>query len=380
MSEYNPFEDSIAGKGLHEINNAPKETASAQTASSTANPPYVPPVNPPYEPYIPTPAIQQQYHPTPPPGSSIHYSAGQSAYAGAPAARYDLAGNPLPPEPMAAPQQYAPPQSPYGAPPPQQPYGYAGDPAYGGAQAPYGAPQAPYGAPQGAWPPPPGQTGSALFDMQAANTSGQQGDVPAEIEQLHWNWGAYFLPILWCRWHGMTGFAGLLSATAFCVRLLRYMPGAMHPVFYATYSLFWLSVSIYMGLNGHKMAWRNRRYFGGVAEHLQVQRAWLVGGALAGPILSITAIVFFVSLLIASRPSPSIYGSGSSYNSPAGGGFGDGSTANPQGFNDGAAPQPGFTGDSAPPPPSFNGGAAPQPSFNGPSNVPPPPTSGVPTD
>ncbi|BDI33801.1 hypothetical protein CCAX7_58520 [Capsulimonas corticalis] len=363
MSEYNPFEDSMPGKGLHEINNAPKEPAASPTAAAPPiNPPYTPPVNPPYEPYVPTAAAPEAYQPTQaaqgmvPPGASLHYAAGQSAgaYAGAPAVRYDLAGNPLPPEPVsAAPQApYAPPQSPYGAPPP--PYGYAGAPAYGAPQAPYGGPQAPYGAPQGAWPPPPGGSGSALFGMQESNTSGQQDTVPPEIARLHWNWGAYFLPILWCRWHGLTTLAGVLAGTSLCLRLLRIMPSPLHPVFYAIYGLFWLAVSIYMGFNGHKMAWRNRRYFGGVEEHLKVQRAWLLGGLLAGPVLWIAAVIFLASVLLASRSAAPSY-TPSSYNSPAGGEYGDDSSTTPP-----AAP--GYSGGTAPSDPSYNGPAQGAPS------------------
>jgi prepilin-type processing-associated H-X9-DG protein len=55
-----------------------------------------------------------------------------------------------------------------------------------------------------------------------------------------------------------------------------------------------LAISIYIGVNGHKLAWRNRRFEGGISQYLQVQRAWHnwgVGLLLIIPVIAILAAI-----------------------------------------------------------------------------------------
>ncbi len=176
--------------------------------------------------------------------------------------RYDMAGNPLPsqnPPAAAAPTRYDFAGNPIAAAPPATPY-YAAPPA----------------AANSTWPPPPNNAGYGRPTF--VNTSGSQGDVPFEIANLKWNWGAFLLPRLWCYRHGLAQVATMLWVSLFIIRFLNNMMtggSALIPII-VTLLLDW-GIGIYLGFNGHRIAWRNRR-FDDITEFFKVQRAWLIGG------------------------------------------------------------------------------------------------------
>jgi len=182
--------------------------------------------------------------------------------------RYDLAGNPIEDDPPPNNSQYG---QPYGQPPPpsgQSPtYGqapgsfglaspppaYGAPPPYPGQQAPYGG-QPPYGNPgQPSWPPTPTNVPPTgyTFNPFASNSSGTQGDVPYEIDQLKWNWGAFLINRFWLYSHGMSALGSILWATGFGLRFVsNVIPGPVGGGIYAIYILASLGVSVYLGMNG----------------------------------------------------------------------------------------------------------------------------------
>ncbi|MEO7719544.1 MAG: hypothetical protein ABIY70_25355 [Capsulimonas sp.] len=207
--------------------------------------------------------------------------------------QYDLAGNPLPDD--------TPPRTdlagnplPQSGPPPgysQQPYG--GPPPAGGYAPPpgYGAPP-PYGQQPGAWPPPP--TNNPYGQLQQ-NTSGMNSTVPPEIAAMKWNWGAFSLPFLWSLNHKMRGYA----AIAFVLAMIDRATGTFDTPMGIASSLVFLAFSIYMGVKGNELAWRNRRFDGGVTQFISTQRAWM-GWGIAIFILGVIAFGFVTFFLGAS--------------------------------------------------------------------------------
>ncbi len=179
---------------------------------------------------------------------------------------YDLAGNPLPEKntgqnaPLGGPP---PAQRPPYAPPPQQSmpsqsapvrYDMAGNPLPAAAAPPPGA------APVGSWPPPANR-----YQQAQENTSGMKGDVPPEIANLKWNWGAFGLSWIWGFGNQVTG----LAVAVLLLPLLGFIPFVNFVSPFVS-----LGLIIYLGLNGHKLAWQNRRFEGGVSQFMDVQRAW----------------------------------------------------------------------------------------------------------
>lgn len=120
--------------------------------------------------------------------------------------------------------------------------------------------------PSAVWPPPP--TSQPGYGQPAVNTSGTKGDIPPEIAALKWNWGAFLLSFLWTVNHKMSWGWGLLV-----LGLLSNIPflGIL-------FSLVSLGIAIYLGLNGHKLGWQNRRFEGGMSEFIAVQQKWLIWG------------------------------------------------------------------------------------------------------
>lgn len=176
------------------------------------------------------------------------------------------------------------PQQPYTAQPPQ--------PAAAGLYPQqYGAPgqyiQPGYARPSDNVPP----TGYSLTSF-VSNNSGAQGDVPVEIDRLQWNWGAFCFNRFWLYSHGMSGLASLLWGTSVAIRWISWMiGGAAGSSVWVLYWVINVGISVYLGLNGHKMAWRNRR-FDDLQEYFAVQRAWMIASfAFWGIGLALTGIV-----------------------------------------------------------------------------------------
>lgn len=189
--------------------------------------------------------------------------------------RYDLAGNPIASS-SPSPSAYAPPTA------------YAPSQGY--------APQA------GTWPPAP--TAGRLPGV-ASNDSGSLATVPAEISGKIWNWGAFCFPILWLKKHNMTTLASMIGACLAVPRMLHTYVPSMHYVNLIALLgvvIYWV-VRIYFGFTGHSYAWRNRHFPGGVAEHFQVQRAWMLWG-LGLFALDVALMIFVVGPVLMSGSEP----------------------------------------------------------------------------
>ena len=89
--------------------------------------------------------------------------------------------------------------------------------------------------------------------------------IPPEIAQLRWNWGAFFLNIFWAFANKAQPYGWILLGAI----LLCWVP-----VVGALLGLVATGVHIYLGINGHRLAWQNRRFEGGVPEFMQVQHIW----------------------------------------------------------------------------------------------------------
>jgi len=126
------------------------------------------------------------------------------------------------------PQGYAPPQQLNSYAPPQQGYGQA-----------------------------PGAPNYANLAMYQ-NTSGMNSDVPLEIAACKWNWASFLWSWIWLIGHGMVWQGiGLL--------VLSFIP---------IISIASLGISIYLGIKGHEIAWKNRR-FDSVEQCFAIQRKYV---------------------------------------------------------------------------------------------------------
>jgi type II secretory pathway pseudopilin PulG len=143
-------------------------------------------------------------------------------------------------------------------------------------------------------PPPPilaaAQPDVAAPDEGIGNDSGRHAGVPAQIGAFRWHWGAFCLPWLWMLNHrmvalGVTMLLVWLASNGISIGPLR-----------AFVALCLFGASVYLALNGHKLAWRNRRFEGGVPQYLQVERAWSnwgIGVSVCIPVPLILAAILF---------------------------------------------------------------------------------------
>lgn len=153
----------------------------------------------------------------------------------------------------AAPPPAAPPGAPPAAPPAMPPVVVVPTPAPTPVVAPgYAPPAAP------AYPAAPGE-----------NTSGMQGPVPPEVEQMGWSWGGFGLNWIW-------GIANRVY-----IALLAFIPCV---------NLF---VAIYLGIAGHKLAWQNRR-FESVQQYKETMKAWNTWGLVVFLVNIVFSIIYGV--------------------------------------------------------------------------------------
>lgn len=155
-------------------------------------------------------------------------------------------------------QPAAAPVAPVAAAPPAQPPAQA--PAYTPPVAPvaqppaaYAPPVAPVAAPPAAAPGYPPVAAGAGYGQ---NTSGQgpMAAIPAEVEAMGWSWGGFGLNWIW----------GIGNKTM--IALLALIPCVN------------IGVAIWLGISGHKLAWQNRRFEGGVPEYQATMKAWNTWG------------------------------------------------------------------------------------------------------
>ena len=259
---------------------APKPRPAAPASSAPpASPYYAAPARqaaPPPPAYAPPPAYTPPAYAPPVP----------AAYAPDTDVRYDLAGNPIPSSSPAA-----------SAPTLAAPFGYSA-----GNTSP------------GVWPPPAGggpQYGGPQYGAQAyRNNSGEQSHLPPELEKLHWNWGAFFFPILWTKKHGLTTVAAMLTGGLLLLRVLRYIAASISPTVFLgicmVYGLAYFGLQVFCGFNGHKIGWRNRHFPGGVEEYFKVQNAWMWWGfgvnVVLGPLLAFGVFAAIAATVMGTTP------------------------------------------------------------------------------
>ncbi len=119
------------------------------------------------------------------------------------------------------------------------------------------------------------------------NTSGQQGDVPAELRG-GWNWGAFSLSFIWGLNH-KAYLTLLIFLTLVC-------------------GLFaWLPLSVWYGIKGNEWAWQGRR-FDSIEHFRQVQRIWMywgIGVFVLDIVLFIAYIAFVFTMFASGMAGPS---------------------------------------------------------------------------
>jgi hypothetical protein len=124
------------------------------------------------------------------------------------------------------------------------------------------------------------------------NTSGTEGELPPDIACLKWNWGAFSLAFFWLWGHRMYTGGLLLIVAAICSRLIENKFGGSA----AAINLSFLGFCIYLGVNGHTLAWR-RRKFDSLDHYFAVESAWknVAIGAIA--LVFVMVALTFIALL-----------------------------------------------------------------------------------
>ncbi len=124
--------------------------------------------------------------------------------------------------------------------------------------------------------------GPQFTPQELDNSSGEERGGPPEIEDLHWNWGAFFCGWLWCFFHKAPGLgAGVIAAGLFLAAFNIFILPAGYALPSELMALVVFGLCCYLGMTGHRTAWERRRFLGGVPQYFAVQRAWTVGGAAA---------------------------------------------------------------------------------------------------
>lgn len=104
------------------------------------------------------------------------------------------------------------------------------------------------------------------MDNLLENTSGQGKSASAPVEIKGWNWGAFFLPLIW----------GIGNKV--WIGLLAIIP------------IFWPIMMIVLGAKGNKWAWKNKKWES--VEHFKkTQKIWAIVGL----------IIFIIPILIIGR-------------------------------------------------------------------------------
>jgi serine/threonine-protein kinase len=119
----------------------------------------------------------------------------------------------------------------------------------------------------------------------SANNSGQghlfddSVKVPREIQG--WNWGAFFLPGVWCITNQV--WIGLISWTDFSLITLPLTLGMTWPI-----------MAVILGIKGNEWAWKSRRW-NSVKDFKRHQRLWaFVGFLLIAALLLLVALIVFM--------------------------------------------------------------------------------------
>jgi hypothetical protein len=143
------------------------------------------------------------------------------------------------------------------------------------------------------------------------NTSGQCGDVPAEVEVGRFDRGAWFFGWIWAWAHGIDrvvkidlvltlaasflGFLLLASLASWLDVKAGWVMWVWPPVGAAHFA--W---RVYMGRMGRRWAWQYRR-FSSVAEFEEVQATWDWTGGIAILLLILAPMALFLVQAVARR-------------------------------------------------------------------------------
>jgi hypothetical protein len=140
------------------------------------------------------------------------------------------------------------------------------------------------------------------------NSSGMQGDVPSEVAS-GFNWGAFLMTWLWLLNMRVTTLGLGVLSIYFAIGLISYFltksgsgttanPASM--IFNLISNGLQLAISIYLGMNGNKLAWPNRR-FESVDDFRACQRIWVwwgVGLIVAGIIIGVLLVVLLGAIFV----------------------------------------------------------------------------------
>ncbi len=134
--------------------------------------------------------------------------------------------------------------------------------------------------------------GTALWDTpdrrlrdRPLNSSGQGGEVPAEVAR-GWNWGAFWLSVLWGISHRtyQTLIVFVLAIVTLCADGIMFISkGNMLAPMGVTSAALWLAgipLSVWYGRMGNRWAWQNRE-FRSIEEFRMVQKIWSVWALVA---------------------------------------------------------------------------------------------------
>lgn len=144
------------------------------------------------------------------------------------------------------------------------------------------------------WPPPPTHTPASAGISQTARVPGVRDRTPPPIAELKWNWGAFSLGGLWCFSHGLPWLGAIPIGIAVAEILV-------HGWVRIALAVAHLALSIFLGFEGHRLAWRHRR-FRDVRQFMEVQRTWMLWGVSLF-ILSLLRVGWQIAHLVDASPS-----------------------------------------------------------------------------
>lgn len=143
----------------------------------------------------------------------------------------------------------------------------------------------------------PASGAPAGIALQGANTSGEHGEVPPEL-QGGWNWGAAFVTFFWSITHRVWWYVGLQFALFFWglfIGIVGNLNKDLVPFILGnnlvTFAL-WIGFRIYFGTRGNAIAWQYRR-FENPYHCLYVQDAWKPWGI----VLFVLAMLFLLCII-----------------------------------------------------------------------------------
>ncbi len=141
----------------------------------------------------------------------------------------------------------------------------------------------------GVWPPPL-TAPDAELEQRFVNTSGTDGPLPPEIARLKFSWGAFGISFWWLAFHNMVPAALAVLVGVVGVKVIDLE--VLHKPYSIADLLIWI-VYFYCGFQGHKLAWRKRRY-DSLEQYFKVESAWknwTIGLMCVGVIFGILAVL-----------------------------------------------------------------------------------------